>query len=58
MIVPFVKETQLVDVDRWLERAVEDVERRGLSEMREILEALADALRELRAADWNLDPSR
>jgi hypothetical protein len=39
----------------WLEDAVRDAERRGLSDLRPLLEALARATAALRAADWNLD---
>lgn len=37
-------------VDAWLRAAVEDAERRGLPELRPMLEALAQATRALRAA--------
>jgi hypothetical protein len=40
-------------VDRWLRAAVEDAERRGLPELRPLLEGLAAAMVTLRAADWN-----
>jgi hypothetical protein len=39
----------------WLEDAVRDAERRGLPDLRPLLEALARATVALRAADWNLD---
>jgi hypothetical protein len=39
--------------DRWLQTAVEDAERRGLTELRPLLEGLAQATITLRAADWN-----
>lgn len=37
-------------VDRWLENAVADAERRGLPELRALLETLAQATRVLRSA--------
>lgn len=40
-------------VDAWLEAAVADAERRGLPELKALLEALARATRALRAADFN-----
>ena len=40
-------------VDRWLRAAVEDAERRGLPELRPLLEGLAQSTMALRAADWN-----
>jgi hypothetical protein len=40
-------------VDRWLRAAVEDADRRGLPELRPLLEGLAQATVALRAADWN-----
>jgi hypothetical protein len=40
-------------VDRWLRAAVEDAERRGLPELRPLLEGLAQATVALRSADWN-----
>jgi hypothetical protein len=40
-------------VDRWLRAAVEDAERRGLPELKPLLEGLAQATTALRAADWN-----
>lgn len=42
-------------VDAWLQAAIADAERRGLPELRPILEALARATRALRAADFNDD---
>ncbi len=42
-------------VDAWLEAAVADAERRGLPELKALLEALARATRALRAADFNDD---
>jgi hypothetical protein len=40
-------------VDRWLEDASADVDRRGLPELKPLLAGLAQAMRVLRAADWN-----
>jgi len=39
-------------VEAWLKAAVEDAERRGLGELKPILEALARAMRAVRAADF------
>ena len=43
------------DVTAWLEDAVADAERRGLPELKPLLENLAQATALLRAADWNDD---
>ena len=40
-------------VDTWLAIAVADAERRGLADLKPLLEALAQAMRALRAADFN-----
>jgi hypothetical protein len=40
-------------IDAWLEAAIADAERRGIPELRPILEALARSTRALRAADFN-----
>ncbi len=40
-------------VDRWLAAAVADADRRGLPELRPLLEGLAQATVTLRSADWN-----
>ncbi len=37
----------------WLEMAKADVERRGLDELKRMLEALARSIEVVRAADWN-----
>jgi hypothetical protein len=42
-----------VSVDRWLQAAVEDAARRGLPELKPLLEGLALATCALRTADWN-----
>ncbi len=39
--------------DAWLKGAIEDAERRGLPELKPILETLAKAVKALRAADFN-----
>jgi hypothetical protein len=44
-----------VTVKVWLETAVQDAERRGLLELRPLLETLARATSALRTADWNFD---
>jgi hypothetical protein len=40
-------------IDAWLQAAIADAERRGLPELKPILETLAHATRALRAADFN-----
>jgi hypothetical protein len=40
-------------IDSWIEAAIADAERRGIPELRPILEALARSTRALRAADFN-----
>jgi len=42
-------------VDQWLQSALGDADRRGLAELRPLLEGLARATASLRAADWNID---
>jgi hypothetical protein len=42
-------------LDAWLKAAIDDAERRGLPELRPILETLARATRSLRGADFNDD---
>lgn len=44
-------------LDDWIEAAIADAERRGLPELKPLLEALARATRALRAADFNDDAS-
>jgi hypothetical protein len=39
----------------WLENAIQDAERRGLTALRPLLEALARSTSALRSADWNSD---
>ncbi len=43
------------DVHEWAGNAIADAERRGLPELRPLLENLAKSLAILRAADWNED---
>jgi len=40
-------------IDSWLKAALADAERRGLSELKPVLETLARATAALRAADFN-----
>jgi hypothetical protein len=42
-------------VKAWLENAIVDAERRGLTGLRPLLEALARSTSALRTADWNPD---
>lgn len=44
-------------IDAWLQGAVADAERRGLSELKPLLEALAKAVSAVRAGDFNLNAS-
>jgi hypothetical protein len=44
-------------VKPWLESALLDAERRGLPELRPLLEALAGSISALRDSDWNEDAS-
>ena len=39
-------------IDTWLKAAIADAERRGLPELKPLLEGLAQALRLLRSADF------
>jgi hypothetical protein len=41
------------DVTAWLADALADADRRGLPELKPLLENLAQATAALRAADWN-----
>jgi hypothetical protein len=43
-------------VDAWLAAAIADAERRGLPELKALLESLAHATRALRAADFGGGP--
>lgn len=44
-----------VKTTSWLEDAVRDADRKGLPDLRPLLESLARATTALRAAEWNLD---
>ena len=44
-------------IETWLRDAIADAERRGLPELKPILEGLAASTRALRAADFNDDAS-
>jgi hypothetical protein len=40
-------------VDRWLAAAEADADRRGMPELKLLLQGLAASMRALRAGDWN-----
>jgi hypothetical protein len=42
-------------IDGWLQAAIADAERRGLPELKPLLEMLARATKTLREADFNVD---
>lgn len=42
-------------IEMWLDIAIQDAERRGLPDLRPLLQALARATSALRTADWNVD---
>ena len=42
-------------IESWLQAAIADAERRGLPDLKPLLEALARAMKLLRDADWNED---
>jgi hypothetical protein len=44
-------------IKAWLEAAVHDADRRGLIELKPMLEMLARATSALRMAEWNADAS-
>ena len=44
-------------VEAWLRAACDDAERRGLAELKPLLEALAKSTRALRTADFNENAS-
>jgi hypothetical protein len=44
-------------IDAWLQSAVADAERRGLPELKPLLEALAKTVAAVRAADFNVSAS-
>ena len=45
-------------IDAWLRAAIDEAERRGLPELKPLLEALARSTRALRAADFNENASQ
>ena len=45
-------------IDAWLRAAIDDAERRGLPELKPLLEGLARFTRALRAADFNENASQ
>ena len=45
-------------IDTWLQAAIADADRRGVPELKPLLEALARSTRALRAADFNDDASK
>jgi len=44
-----------MDITDWLQAAIADAERRGLAELRPLLQSLAQATDALRRADWNAE---
>ena len=42
-----------MSVDQWLEAAIADAERRGMPELKPLLQGLAASTTALRGADWN-----
>jgi hypothetical protein len=44
-------------IDAWLQAAIADADRRGIPELKPMLEALARSTRALRAADFNVSAS-
>lgn len=42
-------------IDAWLEKVLQDAERRDLPALKPLLKALARSMSALRAADWNDD---
>jgi hypothetical protein len=41
-----------MDIDAWLAAAVADAKKRGLPELKPLLESVANSTRALRSADW------
>ena len=59
MVVSGVSRTHKhMTIESWLQAAIADAEKRGIPELKPILEALAKSTRALRAADFNDDASR
>ena len=46
-----------MNIDVWLQSAVADAERRGLPELKPLLEALAKSVAAVRTADFNVNAS-
>jgi hypothetical protein len=46
-------DVRLDPIEAWLRAAVADAERRGLPQLRPLLEGVAQSTRQLRAAEWN-----
>jgi hypothetical protein len=46
-------DTRIDPIEAWLRAAVADADRRGLPELKPLLEGLARSTRQLRAAEWN-----
>jgi hypothetical protein len=46
-----------VTIETWLQTAIAEAERRGLPDLKPLLETLAQAMRALRAADFNEHPA-
>ena len=44
-------------IKTWLDAAINDAERRGIPELKPMLEVLARATSSLRTAEWNSDAS-
>jgi hypothetical protein len=54
---PAYNDEGTVTVKTWLDNAIQDAERRGLTALRPMLEALARSTSALRTAEWNSDPT-
>jgi hypothetical protein len=46
----------MMKIDAWFQNAMADAERRGLPELKPLLEALAKSVAVVRAADFNQSP--
>jgi hypothetical protein len=46
-----------VTIETWLQTAIAEAERRGRPDLKPLLETLAQAMRTLRAADFNEHPA-
>jgi hypothetical protein len=47
----------MMKIDAWFQNAMADAERRGLPELKPLLEALAKSVAVVRAADFNVNAS-